>query len=288
MSSYCYLNGKILPTTQAKISINDIGVLRGYGVFDILRTYNGRPFMIKDHLDRLGRSASLLNLRVPLSQTKLKEIIHKLLLKNKLKEARIRIVLTGGVSQNGFNYNPKTPTLFILIEKLEDLPRSLYENGAKLTTLEYQRDLPSAKIINYQMGIKSNHLKAKNNALEILYTKKGKVLEGVGSNIFIFKKNTLITPKDNILLGTTRNFVIKLATANHPSPLLGKDGKPFKVEEREVSVKELLGADECFITSITKDILPIVQIDDKKISHGKVGENTKKLMTAFAVYAKNN
>lgn len=276
MTSYCYLNGKILPATNAKISVNDIGILRGYGVFDILRTYNGRPFQLKDHLKRFARSAKILNLVIPLSDRQLEDVIKKLIAKNGLKESRVRIVLTGGESMTGMDFNPKTPTLFILVEKFSALPAGWYKNGAKLITVEHQRNLPEAKIINYQTGIKNLPELKKRNAAELLYVHQGKILEGMGSNFFLIRGNTLITPEKNILKGTTRNLVLKLAK------------NKFRIHKREIKIGELKTADECFVTSITKGILPIVKIDKQIIAGGKVGPKTKQLMAELAKVAAKN
>lgn len=274
MKSFCYLNGKIIPTDQAKISVGDIGILRGYGVFDILRTYNGRPFQLTEHYKRWTNSAKILNLKVPLTKIQLETIINKLMKLNKMRESRVRIVLTGGQAIDGMGHNPKNFTIFILTEKLIPLPASLYKNGATLITLEHQRNLPEAKIINYQTGIKYNALKEKNKAIEILYVSQGEILEGMGSNFFLFRRNTLITPKENILKGTTRNLILRLAK------------KKFKVEVKNVKVSELNSATECFLTSITKGVLPIVKIDKKKIGDGHVGKNTKILMELFSDFTK--
>lgn len=276
MKSCCYLNGKIVPTDQAKISVEDIGILRGYGVFDILRTYNGRPFQLAEHYNRWTNSAKILNLKVPLTISQLEAIIYKLIRINKMSEARVRIVLTGGKAIDGMGHNPKDFTIFILAEKLIPLPKALYKNGATLITLAHQRNLPEAKIINYQTGIKYSSLKEKNKAVEILYINNNEILEGMGSNFFLFRGNTLITPKENILKGTTRNLILKLAK------------NKFKVEIRNVKVSELNNATECFLTSITKGILPIIKINKQKIGDGRVGKNTKNLMELFSDFTKKS
>jgi len=276
MRSFCYLNGKIIPLKQAKISVEDIGILRGYGVFDILRTYGGKPFQLAEHYKRWTNSAKILNLKIPLTIHQLEAIIDKLLKLNRMSEARVRIVLTGGKAIDGMGHNPKNFTIFILTEKLIALPASLYKNGASLITIEHQRNLPEAKIINYQTGIKYNPLKEKNKAVEILYVSNGGILEGMGSNFFIFRGDTLITPKENILKGTTRNLILKLARGR------------FKIKARDVKVSELDKATECFLTSITKGVLPIVRIDKQRIGKGKVGENTKILMELFNNFTRNH
>lgn len=272
---YCYLNGKIIPLNKARISPNDMGILRGYAVFDFLRTYNGKPFLLKEHFNRLRKSAGELNLRIPHSESAIKTIIKTLLIKNKMEGAGIRIIVTGGITEDSMSPGI-TPTMLILTEKLKKLPENVYSKGAKIITFEYQRDIPLAKTTDYLVAIKLQPIRKQKKAIEILYTKNGLILECATSNFFIFKKNTLITPKNNILMGTTRNFVIKLA----------KRAK-FLVEERNLPLREIKSASETFITATTKEIAPIIRINDQKIGNGKVGKNTKILMKLFIKNTEN-
>ncbi len=277
MTLYCYLNGKIIPLKKAGIDLYDVGLLRGFGVFDVLRTYNGRPFLIKEHLSRFEESSKILGLKAPLPQRKIAEIIKKLLHKNGIsrkREAVIRIILTGGKTRDGLSYDIKTPTLFILVEKFINLPAHFYTNGIKLITHDYQREYPLAKTLNYIPALKLQSIRQKSGAFEILYVHNDKALEGTTSNFFIFKKNNLITPKENILLGVTRNSVIKIAR------------KKFNVKEENIPLSLLNSADEAFITATNKDIVPVIKINDKIVGSGRVGKNTKYLMALFREYIK--
>lgn len=269
MPNHCYLNGKIISADKAQVSIYDIGLQRGFGVFDFLRVYDGQPFLLAEHLARLANSAKLLNLKVPLTAKQIAAMIKILLKKNKLKDATVRIVLTGGHSPDGINYDYKAPTFFILIKPVHDYPKSFYQNGVKVITFDYQREPARAKTNNYLKMLSLQKIKQQKKAAEIIYFSQGLILEGATSNFFVFKKNTLVTPKDDILIGATRNFVIKLAR------------KEFKVAERPLKVSELKQATEAFITSTTREILPVVKIDNLKIGNGKVGKNTKILMELF-------
>src|SRR3989344_2791828 len=272
MALYCYLNGKIVSTDDARVSIGDIGLLRGYGVFDLLRTYHGKPFHFDEHYKRFATSAKALDLRVPVSGEKLKSIVKTLLAKNKFPESNIRVVLTGGKTINGMEYDKARPTFFVLIEPLHEMPKSVYAKGVKLMTHEYQREFPRAKTLNYLTAVALGGKRKKAKAFEVLYTKKGNVLEASTSNIFVFSRGKLATPKDDILIGVTRNCVAKLAKT------------AYDVQERSVSMKELLSADEGFITATNKAIIPVVQVDGVKIGAGKVGKHTRYLMDAFANY----
>lgn len=257
------------------MGLYDVGLLRGFGVFDVLRTYNGKPFLANDHLDRLEKSAAILKLTLPVSKRKIIEITQKLLQKNRFsknREAVVRIVLTGGIAKDGLNYNPKNPTFFILTEEFQNLPEKFYQEGIRLITHEHQREFSSAKTINYLAALRLQDLRRKENIFEILYIYGKKVLECTMSNFFIFKNGTLITPRDNILIGITRNVIINLARKN------------FKVIEKDILTGDLKLADEAFISATNKDVIPVIKIDNLVIGNGKVGEKTKLLMELFHEY----
>lgn len=261
-----------------KIKINpyDLGVLRGYGVFDVMRDVNGKPFLFNEHWKRFVNSAKELNLKIPINKKKYKILVERLLRINHFKKSIIRTVLTGGISENGFSYSPEKETFYILIEKFQPLSGEIFKRGASVITVEYERHIPHAKITNYVMAIKNQEKRIKNNALEIIYIKDGKALEASTSNFFIAKKGRIITPKEKILIGTTRNLAIKLAQ---------KAG--YKVQEREVRTEEIYSADEMFFTATNKDIVPVVKVDGRKIGNGKVGEITRALMSNFGDFLKN-
>ncbi len=271
---YSYFNGKTVPLSQIKINPYDIGFSRGYGVFDVMCTKNGKPFLLPEHFSRLKRSAELLNLKVPFDEEKYKKIVNKLLKLNNFKESGIRTMITGGLSPDAFSVGKET--VIVLIEKFKPLPPVLFEKGAKAITLDFKRSNPRAKITNYVEAIKNQEKKKKAGALEILYIKDGKVFEFSTSNVFVVKKGKIKTPKEGVLFGITRDLTIKLAE---------KAG--FEVVEKEISEKELFSADEVILTATNKDIVPIVEIDGRKIGEGKPGKITTKLMDSFSSFTKN-
>jgi len=266
--SFCYFNQKIISEKKAGVSLRDLGLLRGYGVFEVLTARQKKLFLFKEHFKRLQNSAKKLRLNLPISEKRLKLLIKKLIVKNKLTDASIRVVLTGGVSQDGITLGAK-PTLFILVNKINGFEKSNYLKGVKLITVDHQREIPRAKISNYIKAIQLQKERNKKGAIEILYTHKGLVLEASTSSFFIFKGDTLITPKNSILLGTVRGFVLKIAR------------RKFKIQERDLRLKELKEANEAFLTATIKGIMPVVKIDNLKIGNGKVGGNTKWLMEEF-------
>lgn len=271
MVKYCYHNGKIIPVEKAGFSVQDIGILRGYGIFDFATTYNGKPFLLKEHCVRLRKSAKLMKLSVLISDAKIEKIIQELMQKNKLKDANIRILITGGKTVDGLTYEQKNNTCTILLHKKAALSPDLYTKGGTLMMHEHMRPFYESKTTNYITAVHLQDKREKARAIEILYTFQGNVLECTTSNFFIFREDTLITPKNDVLIGITRNFVLRLAK---------KAG--FMIEERDIRQEELAVATEAFITSTNKDVLPIVKVGSQKIGNGKVGKNTKNLMELFA------
>ena len=258
------------------IHSDDLGVLRGYGVFDVMITVNGKIFLFDEHFQRLSDSADYLGVELPVKKTEIKEAIKKLISKNKIKQASIRIVLTGGRSADAMHFDDNAPTFYILVSEFKPLKSDLYKKGIKLATIKHSRDAAEIKTTNYVMAVKNiNERQKKEKFFEILYVSNGVVLEAATSNFFVFIGDKLIAPKDNILKGITRNLVIRLANGE------------FEVEERELKANELSKATEAFITATNKNIVPVVQIDNKKIADGKPGKNTKRLMELFAEFVGN-
>jgi len=271
---FYYLNGKIVEKDKALIQVNDLGLLRSYGIFDYFRTYRQIPFHIEDHLNRFSRSASSLNLKPPVSKKEIKKVIDELIKKNKdLKEMSFRMVLTGGPTEDA--KTSEKPTFFIIVNKAHVCPEKAYKQGVKLATLDYCREFPQTKTINYLWAVSQWKNILNKKASEILYVSEGKVLEASTSNFFMVKNKILFTPKNEILGGVTRKLVIKLAKENK-----------IKVIEKDIYLKEVLKADECFLTATDKEVMPAVKIDKFKIKNGQVGETTKKLIGLYREYIK--
>ncbi len=267
MSPYCFANNKIIKLADTKVVANDLSVLRGYGVFDFARIYNKTPFHLDDHFARFCQSAKTLGLKVPVELNTVLKATANLLVKNKLNDASVRLVLTGGASDDGISLGKSQ--LFILMDKLTDYPPEVFTKGAKLITVQHTRPLAEAKHTNYAVAVKWQEKRQKAGAIEILYVDNGKILECAMSNFGIFKGNTIVTPKNSVLAGVTRKLVLKLAK------------KKFKVEERDILVEELKEATEAFLTATNKYVVPIVKIDNLKIGNGKVGPNTKWLLEEY-------
>lgn len=270
-----YINGKFIAEDKAKIPVMDLGILRGYGVFDFLRTYNRQPFFLEEHIKRLFSSAKIIGLDLPWLEKEIKRLVLLALDKNKfLKEANIRILVTGGKTKDSITPFGK-PTLLILVTPAIIYPEDFYKKGIKIITVGITRAIPRAKSLTYIPGILALKEAKKKKAVEAIYVNEdNNILEGTTTNIFFFKNNILITPKDAILLGITRQIILNLAK------------KRFKIEERKVKYQELKQMDECFITASNKEIMPVIKIDNITVGNGEVGKNTKIIIKLFREFIK--
>jgi D-alanine transaminase/branched-chain amino acid aminotransferase len=263
-----YINGQFIEEEKACLHISDLAISRGYGVFDFFRTVNHVPLFIEDHLDRFFHSASGMRLKPGLTREELKSIIHHLIKTNNIPVSGIRILLTGGYSSDILEI--LAPNLIITQQPLSAPSSELFEKGIKVITHEYVRELPDVKTTHYIMGIWLHEKIKQHNAADVLYHQNGVVSEFPRSNFFIVTKDdVVVTPAKNILSGITRMKILELARKN------------FATEERTVSMENICNAKEAFMTSTTKRILPIVQIDDLIIGNGQPGQVTQKLDTAF-------
>lgn len=272
-----YLNGRFIPEDQAKISVTDIGLLRGFGVFDFLVTYKNRPFLIDEHINRLFTSASLIGLDIGKTKTQIKQIILKTLLKNSVNsEKTVRILITGGIGETSIIPSSNS-TIAIIVQPKHDYPDKYYSEGVKIITFDYSRPMALAKSLDYAVAIRALMDAGKKKAIEALYINHGNntITEATTSNIFMIKNNNIYTPKDNILNGITRNLVINLMKNRNP------------IVEKDISLKEFLISDEAFITASNKEVMPIIKIDNRQIGSGKVGPVTKNVMTIYRDFIEN-
>jgi len=267
---YCYLNGKILKLKDAKISPLDLGFSRGYAITEVLRADDGKIFLFDEHYERLMKAVKSLRLNLKESKTEIKKIMETLMKKNKVSNAKLRLVLSAGIGKTDLDLG-MDQTLFVLAEKAPVYPKEYYTKGIKLISVNFKRNLNDVKSVDYIEAIRNRKTMFAKGAHEILYVANNKVLECSTSNIFMFKKGVLVTPDNGVLYGVTRGLALKVAK------------KAFKVEMREIGFEELWKADEVFITATSKEIIPIVKIDSNIITKGKVGENTKKMMELFKI-----
>ncbi len=268
-----YVDGQFVEEHAAQIPVSDLAVLRGFGIFDFLRTYRGIPFHLHDHLLRLQRSARLIGLQLPKPLSEIAELVMATLARNQHKESNIRIVVTGGTSGDGITPG-NASRLLILVGEVHPMPPSWYSHGAKVITCHVERYMPGAKSINYIPAILCQNEARAQEAIEAVYVDGGGyMLEATTSNLFVRRGDTLITPPcDRILPGITRQVVLQLAR------------QEFTVEERPIHKDEIRLFDEAFLTSSVKEVAPIVSIDSVRIGEGKPGSQTLRIMAMFRAY----
>lgn len=272
-----FIDGAYVSELEAKISVLDLGLLRGLGVFEYLRTYRGKPFHLKEHLLRLAYSASSVGLQLPYSLQEIEQIVTKILELSELPEASIKIVLTGGMSTDQFT--PQQQCSFIVFAyPLVSADTHCYEKGVEVITTTHLRCLPLSKSTHYLPAIMALRQHNGNRPFEALYLNSHQeILEGTTSNFFGIKGNTLYTcASEEILFGVTREVVLNIAT-----PL-------FPIHLRSVHKEEIAQLNEAFLTSSSKEIMPISSIDGKPIGTGQVGPVTRTLMQQFEQYTQQS
>ena len=245
----CYIDKQYLPLENAGVPATDLLVQRGYGVFDYLRVANNKPLFLEDHLDRFYNSASIMRLGVSETREELIKIVHQLIARNNLPYSGIRLIIGGGDSADG--YLIRAARLLILQQPLIAPAEIMPLKGIRLASYEFQRQLWEVKTTDYLMAIWLQPWMKSQNADDILYHQTGIVSECPRSNFFMIKEGTLITPATHMLKGITRKNIISIALANN-----------IKIEERAIHIQELKTAQEAFISSSTKRITPVSQIDD--------------------------
>lgn len=257
-----YLNGAMVKNAQT--SVFDEGLLYGYGVYETLRVYQGIAFKQDEHVRRLQTSAREIQLEAP-SDVVLRDAIDKTIHANHISNAALRVVLTGG-SQS--DWGVVQPSLIILAKPLSRIPEEF-----SAVTVSYRRDVAHAKTLNCLTSVLARKQAQKAGGDEALFTRKENVLEGTTSNVFAVHGNTLTTPNDGVLPGITRQAVIDLAVEH------GLD-----VRLQPLPKEKLYAADEAFLTSTLKQIVPLTKIDGKPVPPGKI---TPTLQRAFQEYIQN-
>jgi branched-chain amino acid aminotransferase len=274
-----YIDGAYYPKLQAKISVFDHGLLYGDGVFEGIREYNGIVFKLKEHIDRLYRSAHVITLKIPLTKEEMTQAVVETLRKNKLKDSYIRLVVTRGVGDLGLDPRkcPK-PSVIIITDTI-----SLHASGAKengiTTMLSWVRRNPvdatshEIKSLNYLNSVLAK-IEANASGVDeaICLESNGYVAEGVGENVFIVKNGELLTPPTSTgaLAGITAEVVEKLAVK------LG-----LKLTVTNLTPFMLFTAEEAFFTGTAMEMVPIREVNKRQIGTGKPGPVTKKLMAEF-------
>lgn len=270
-----YVNGDFVPAKAAALPLNDLGIVRGYGVFDLLRTYGTTPFRLRDHIKRLESSAMQIELDLPWNTEELENIVLQTYKRNKISDASIRIVVTGGPSDNLMTPQGK-PSLVVMVNAIAPYPAHYYTEGCKATSTLIERIMPTVKSLNYIGAIMAMNEAGKGGAVEAIYLDDhDRLTEGTRANLFVVRDHLLITPREGVLKGITRQVLLEVAASE------------FEIVEGPIHYHDLGSLDEAFLTSTTKEVLPIVQIDEHQIGAGKPGPVTQRINELFHAYVRS-
>ncbi|MBO8153793.1 branched-chain-amino-acid transaminase [Thermovirga sp.] len=275
-----YMNGKFVPKEEAKVSVFDHAFLYGDAVFEGIRAYNGRVFRLEEHIDRLYDSAKAIWLEIEMPKKEMMEVVAESCRQNNLKDAYIRLVVSRGVGDLGLD--PRkchgNSSIICIADKIALYPEEFYEKGLKAITAATRRNYgevlaPQVKSNNYLPNIMAKIEAITAGCLEaICMSREGYVTEGTGDNIFIVKDGVLKTPHPavGILKGVTRKAIMELAE---------QEGIP--VEETFMNRFDVYTADEIFFTGTAAEVIPVVEVDSRKIGDGVPGPITRKLRSLF-------
>jgi branched-chain amino acid aminotransferase len=279
MPALVWINGVVHPPEAAMISVFDHGLLYGDGVFEGMRTYDGKVFRLKSHLKRLFDSAKAIALEIPLEFDELVGITDALVEQSGFSDAYLRHVVTRGVGDLGIDPRRcRTPSVIIICDELKMFPPERLAAGLRVVTagtpMPHRESLsPRVKSLNYLPHVLAKHEGGTAGADEVLMLdSSGHVAEGSGQNLFVVTDGVLRTPPPSagILKGITRDVVIELATA-----------EGVMVREELLNRYDVYTADEVFLTGTASEIVPVREVDARPIGLGCPGALTKRLMAAF-------
>ena len=281
-----YIDGKYYDEKNARISVMDHGLLYGDGVFEGIRSYNGRVFRLSEHIDRLFRSAKTILLTIPMTRQEMAQAVLDACRRNRVRDGYVRLLVTRGIGTLGLNPNGcKQPSVIIIAGKIQLYPAELYQQGLKIITVPTTRNLhtaldPAIKSLNYLNNILAK-IEAMNGGCDeaIMLNAQGYVAECTGDNIFIVKGGQLFTPplSAGALHGITRGVVLELARESG-----------MAVSEPNLTRYDLFNADECFLTGTGAEIIAAVIIDGRVIGDGKPGPVTGQLIAQYQALTKSS
>jgi branched-chain amino acid aminotransferase len=273
MSTRVNINGVVSGPEDARISVLDHGLLFGDSVYETLRTYNGKPFLFSRHFARLEHSAAAIDLKLPWSKTKTREEVVQTLLAG---ECRIRLMVTRGVGELAADIETCTePAVIIIAVPLVALPQRIYQQGVDVVISSVRRsgrlaDIKTGSLIHQVLA--RREAKAKHAFEAILLTADEKISDGITSNIYMVRDGKILTPAHDagIVEGITRAVILQLAR-----------DKGLQVVEGFFDVAEISDAEEMFLTSTTREVVPIARVDGRPVGSGKPGPITSMLLSAY-------
>ncbi len=279
MAAKVYINGTFYEQEDARISVFDHGLLYGDGVFEGLRSYGGKVFRLREHLDRLWESAKAIHLEIPISHQEMTDAVNESLRVNEIDDGYVRLVVTRGVGTLGLDpAQTSDPQVIIIADRITLYPEEFYTNGLKIVTVSTVRNHPAAlspriKSLNYLNNILAKIEGKQAGCIEaLMLNHKGEVAECTGDNIFLVRHGELLTPprEAGILDGVTRQAVIELAIESG-----------LAVHEIPLTRHDVFIADECFLTGTAAEVIPVIEVDSRSIGDGTPGPITRDLIEKF-------
>ncbi len=277
-NSMIYLNGSFLPLKEAKISVMDRGFLFGDSIYEVIPSYNGRLFRLPHHLERLNNGLKAIHMKNPLSEQEWGSILERLVQQNPEQDQSIYLQVTRGAADQREHTIPENveATVFAMASPIHDPDPALAETGVSAITLDDVRwKLCNIKATTLLANVLLKQQAKKANAIEAILIRDGKAMEGAASNLFIVLDGELITPpKSNYLLpGITRDLILELAVKNS-----------LHNAERNITEAELRNADEVWLTSSTKEIMPVTKLDGQPIGTAQPGPAYWQMAKLYADY----
>jgi len=259
-------DGLYQPIADIQIPITSLSINRGYGAFEFFEVLNQKPFYGDRHLTRLRNSLKELRISTRFEE-ELEQIVNEIIKRNKIINSYISIFVLPHVENDTSNYEG---SLYMFPTQRKKLSDELNFNGAKLLLRKYERDIPKAKSTSYLFGQFLRNECEQEDALDVLYYNGETIQETSRGNIFIVKSGVVLTPAESVLKGITRSVIIDILNKNN-----------YLFQEKEITIEQLFNADEVFVTSTTKHVMPIVEIHNQQIGNGKSGEITLQLLNEF-------
>ena len=276
-SQLVYLNGEYLPLNEAKVSVLDRGFIFGDGVYEVIPSYGSKALRFEHHMQRLQNSLDAVRIKNPLSNSQWQEIINKLIAETDSQDQYIYLHITRGVASRDHRFPDEVkPTVFVMSSILNPVEPGLLETGIAAVTLDDIRwQYCNIKAIALLPNILLRQQAVDKGAAEAILIRDGNMTEGAASNIFIVSNGMIKTPpKDNKLLpGITRDLIVELAKSHN-----------LPIEETVISEQEFLAADEIWLTSSTKEILPVTKINDQAVGNGKPGAVWRDMYSKYQDY----
>lgn len=274
MADVAFVNGRFLPLADAVVSVEDRGFQFGDGIYEVIRTYHGRPFEVAAHLERLNRSAQALGIPQPYSNEQWSRLIEDGIRRAGYPEAKVYIQVTRGVAPRDHAYTSDlVPTTIMTVRELHPLSRTVLSAGVSVMTTEDIRwGRCDVKSVNLLANVLARQQGKQAGVFEVVLIREDHVTEGAVSNVMMVRDQTVITAPEGprILSGVTRAVVLRLAR---------REG--FSVQERFPSRAELYEAEEVFLTGTTVEVLGVISVDGRVIGRGQPGPVTGRLAQAF-------